>query len=105
MGSSPAKQKTPDLGGTGSELLDQEHHRLLHHVRQHRVVCLPDPLDKIAATPLWSTVERGVFLSPAEGRGDVLEDAFQHVRVVLHAELVGHGQQQRIGFGYRFVSL
>ncbi|VXC66934.1 hypothetical protein SPHINGO8AM_180043 [Sphingomonas sp. 8AM] len=31
------------------------------------------------------------------------EDVFQHVRVVIDAELVGDGQQQRIGLGYALV--
>jgi hypothetical protein len=36
-------------------------------------------------------------LPPAEGGGDVLEDRLDDVGVVLDAELVGDGQQQRVG--------
>ena len=40
--------------------------------------------------------------APAQLGRDVLEDALDGVRVVLHAELVGHGEQERVrGFDGR----
>src|SRR4029077_3569944 len=41
--------------------------------------------------------------SPAQRRGDVLEDGLDDVGVVIDAELVGHGEQERVGFGDGFV--
>ena len=35
--------------------------------------------------------------APAERGGDVFQDRLDHVRVVVDAELVGDGQQQRVG--------
>src|SRR3954471_20254376 len=40
---------------------------------------------------------------PTEHRGDVLEDALEHVRVVVHSERVRDGQEQRIRGGNRLV--
>jgi hypothetical protein len=50
-----------DLPDGRMKLLGQEHHCRLRHVRQHCAVCLPDPLNEIAAGLLASTraVSRG----------------------------------------------
>src|ERR1700704_6381048 len=40
---------------------------------------------------------RGARSAPAEFRSDVLEDAFEHVGVVVHTQLVRDREQQRIG--------
>ena len=42
---------------------------------------------------------------PSERRRDVGQDRFDHMGVVVDAELVGDGQQQRVGLGDRFVLL
>src|SRR5690606_31030512 len=42
-------------------------------------------------------------LAPAKARCDVLENALDDVGVVVDTQLVGDGQQQRIGFGDRLV--
>src|SRR5258705_8826686 len=39
----------------------------------------------------------GARSAPAEFRSDVLEDAFEHVGVVVHTQLVRDGEEQRIG--------
>ena len=41
--------------------------------------------------------------SPSKFWRDVLEDALDDVRVVLHAQLVRHRQEQRVGGGDSFV--
>ena len=41
--------------------------------------------------------------APAQRRRDMRQDAFQHVRIVIDAQLVWHGQQQRVGFGDRLI--
>ena len=46
---------------------------------------------------------RGV--SASQARRDVLQDRLDDVGVVVDAELVGHGQQQRVGLGDGFVLL
>jgi hypothetical protein len=38
-----------------------------------------------------------VVSAPAERGGDVLQDRLDDVRVVIDAELVGDGQEQRVG--------
>ena len=43
--------------------------------------------------------------APAESRRDVLQDRLDDVDVVIDAELVRHGQQQRVGLGDGFVRL
>src|SRR5690606_17833541 len=42
--------------------------------------------------------------APAEGRGDVGEHRLDQVGVVVHAELVGHGEQEGVGGGDRLVA-
>jgi hypothetical protein len=41
--------------------------------------------------------------APAEARGDVFEDRLDDVGVIVDAELIGHGQKQRIGFRDSFI--
>src|SRR5690554_2230366 len=41
--------------------------------------------------------------APAEGRGDVFQDRLDHMGAIFHAELVGDGEKQRVGFGNRLV--
>src|SRR5690348_6432548 len=43
--------------------------------------------------------------APAERGRDVGQDGFDHVRVVVDAELIGNGHQQSVGLGYRLVAL
>ena len=52
------------------------------------------------ASPPWMV--RGPS-APAESRRDEFEDRLDHMRVVGDAELVGHGEKQRIGLGDGFV--
>ena len=42
---------------------------------------------------------------PPQARRDVLQDRLDDVGVVVDAELIGHGQQQRVGLGDGFVLL
>src|SRR5580658_1913352 len=42
---------------------------------------------------------------PAQRRGDVFEDRLDDVGVVVDPELVGHGEQERVGFGDGLVLL
>src|SRR3984957_11871262 len=42
-------------------------------------------------------------LAPPQGGSDVGQDRFDHMRVVSNAQLVGDGQQQRVGLGDRLV--
>ena len=53
---------------------------------------------------VWSGGPR-CALPPAEAGRDVLEDRLDDVGVVVDAELVGHGQEQRVGLGDGFVLL
>jgi hypothetical protein len=46
----------------------------------------------------------GASAPPKAGR-DVLEDRLDDVGVVVNAELIGHGQEQRVGLGDGFVLL
>ena len=41
--------------------------------------------------------------APPQGGRDVGQDRFDHMRVVGNAQLVGDGQQQRVGFSDGFV--
>src|SRR5882724_7009115 len=43
------------------------------------------------------SVASGAQSAPAEFRSDVLEEAFEHVGVVVHTQLVRDGEEQRIG--------
>lgn len=42
-------------------------------------------------------------LTPAEFRGDILQDRLNHMGVVGDTKLVRHGEQQGIGFGNRLI--
>src|SRR5690606_33565836 len=42
--------------------------------------------------------------APAEFRGDIFEDRLDDMGVIVHAELVRHGQKQGVGFGNRLVA-
>src|SRR5260370_12089261 len=42
-------------------------------------------------------------LAPPQGGSDVGQNRFDHMRVVGNAQLVGDGQQQRVGLGDSFV--
>src|SRR5690606_17366933 len=41
--------------------------------------------------------------APAESRSDVFQDRLDHMGAIIHAELVGDGEEQRVGFGNCFV--
>src|SRR4029453_9913973 len=56
-------------------------------------------VDRIAmrwqgVSPGWSSLPAG---PPAELRRDVAQDRLDGMRVVVHTELVRHGQQKRVG--------
>ena len=42
-------------------------------------------------------------LTPAEFRGDILQDRLNHMGVVGDTKLIRHGEQQGIGFGNRLI--
>lgn len=42
-------------------------------------------------------------LTPAEFRGDILQDRLNHMGVVGDTKLVWHGEQQGVGFGNRLI--
>ena len=42
---------------------------------------------------------RCLSLPPSHRGSDVLQNSFDHMGVVIHAQLVGDGQQQRVGLG------
>jgi len=48
-------------------------------------------------TKPFLSVAGGARSAPAEFRSDVLEDAFEHVGVVVHTQLVRDREEQRIG--------
>src|SRR5690606_37386283 len=41
--------------------------------------------------------------APAECRGNVFQDRLDDMSAIVHAELVGDGEEQRVGFGNGFV--
>src|ERR1017187_9387750 len=47
---------------------------------------------------VWSGGPRCAF-PPAQARRDMLQNCLDDVGVVVDAELVGHGQEQRVGLG------
>lgn len=42
-------------------------------------------------------------LTPAEFRGDILQDRLNHMGIVGDTKLVRHGKQQRVSFGNRLI--
>src|SRR5262245_10776731 len=74
-----------------------------------RVACTTSCRCPPPSTALWSwTPARAPYtrpdgLPPAELGSDVVEDALDDVGVVVHAELVGDGEQQRVGRSDRLV--
>src|SRR6202035_3129701 len=52
---------------------------------------------------LLSEICQAASLAPPQRGSDVRENRFDHMRVVGHAQLVGDGQQQRVGLGDSFV--
>src|SRR5690625_987022 len=58
---------------------------------------------ELVASEISSSNAKAAALPPAEGRGHVGEDGVEHVGVVVHSQLVGHRQQQRVGGGDGFV--
>src|SRR3954471_6046787 len=67
---------------------------------------VPRPYSSFAPITLdLATVNAFVWRqsTPTELRRDVLEDALEHVRVVVHSQRVRDGQEQRIGGGNRLV--
>src|SRR6266540_1207994 len=58
---------------------------------------LGDQIHKLVAFRLQAS-------APTQSRGDMGKDRLNDMSVVIDAELVGHGKQQRIGFGDAFVT-
>src|SRR4029077_16512239 len=50
-----------------------------------------------------SEICQAASLAPPQGGSDLGQNRFDHMRVVGNAQLVGNGQQQRIGLGDGFV--
>src|ERR1700730_8750545 len=50
-----------------------------------------------------SEICQAASLAPPQGGSDVGQNRFDHMRVVGNAQLVGDGQQQRVGLGDSFV--
>jgi hypothetical protein len=59
----------------------------------------------IASAGDESCVQSGKRSPPAEARRDVLQDRLDHVCGVVDAELVGYGEQQRIGLSDGLIRL
>src|SRR6202171_5331263 len=54
---------------------------------------------RLLLSQIWSAASS----APPQGGSDVGQNRFDHMRVVGNAQLVGDGQQQRVGLGDSFV--